>query len=161
MLIREEVIVPNSFQSLHSSQKRASSGRDGFIEITLTDSHLLSFLRRLAPEAQSGRHEPSRRSCASSFNRTSQFVTRRVDDAPGEFGLSGEMLIPGSRHTLRTGRKTRARRGRMFKFTSNLLQTGRYPKHLEKMRKASWPLELRRKLPSKDCEVAKKGEVGR
>ena len=71
MLIREALIVPNSFQSLHSSQKRASSGRDGFIEITLTDSHLLSFLRQLAPDAQSGRHDPSRRSCAPPFIRTS------------------------------------------------------------------------------------------
>ena len=71
MLIREELIVPNSFQSLHSSQKRASSGRDGFIEITLTDSHLLSLLRQLAPDAQSGRHDPSRRSCAPPFIRTS------------------------------------------------------------------------------------------
>ena len=72
--MREEPIVPNSFQSLHSSQKRASSGRDGFIEITLTDSHLLSFtlnLRQLAPDAQSGRHDPSRRSCAPPFIRTS------------------------------------------------------------------------------------------
>ena len=71
MLIREALIVPNSFQSLHSSQKRASSGRDGFIEITLTDSHLLSVLRQLAPDAESGRHDPSRRSSAPPFIRTS------------------------------------------------------------------------------------------
>ena len=72
--MREEPIVPNSFQSLHSSQKTASSGRDGFMEITLTDSHLLSFtlnLRQLAPDAQRRRHDPSRRSCAPPFIRTS------------------------------------------------------------------------------------------
>jgi hypothetical protein len=71
VLIREALIVPNSFQSLHSSQKRASSGRDGFMEITLTDSHLLSFLGQLAPDAESGRHDPSRRSSAPPFIRTS------------------------------------------------------------------------------------------
>ena len=70
MLIRQALIVPNSFQSLHSSQKRARNGRDGFIEMTLTDSHLLSFLGQLAPDAESGRHEPSRRSCAPPFIRT-------------------------------------------------------------------------------------------
>ena len=72
--MREEPIVPNSFQSLHSSQKRASSGRDGFIEITLTNSHLLSFtlnLPQLAPDSQSGPPDPSRRSCAPPFIRTS------------------------------------------------------------------------------------------
>ena len=89
-----------------------------------------------------------------------QFRARRFTTRRGHSDFFGQMLIPASRHILRIGRKTRVGKGRLFKFISNPFQTRLRPKHLEKMRKARLPFELRRDFHRKTSMAAKKGEFG-
>ena len=156
MLIREELIVPNSFQSLHSSQKRASSGRDGFIEITLTDSHLLSLLRQLAPDAQSGRHDPSRRSCAPPFIRTSipcSALGRRAGAIRTSRRNANSCFPPYPAHG---PQNAMWKRGRFFKLVTKSHQTSLRLNTSEKCEKPVSPLELRRDFHRKTHRCQKR-----
>ena len=154
------MIAPNSFQSLVFSQKRASSWRDGFIEITLTDSHLLSLLRQLAPDAQSGRHDPISLQLRASIHSHVNSMLGRLDDVPGPCELcQEEMLIhcfpPYPAHG---PQDASGKEGNSLNSSPKFTRV-HYVKTPRKNAKSQHALGVAQRFPSKDASLPKKANL--